>query len=472
MTPSSENRWLQRWSVRQRLSFLAAFTAIVGLASASAIAYAIVVRAISHEVDLSFQASPAAARDGVLRLPPPEDMCANDSSDLPSLGLYSSQLIRADGTQCAPTGEALRIPNDVLELDTEPGRLTLRDGVFESGAPARVAIQRFPDGSVLVVGRDLSPLYDLRRTLALSLVGATLLGGVAAWFLARRAIRAGLRPVTRFVEYAEAAAVAGTVTGADLPDPPTVPGRRDHDELARLERAVAALLASLKQSQDRLHQLVADAGHELRTPLSSLRNNVALLRRSRRNGRPLPERHEQILLRDLEEQTVELSDLVDDLVDLSGQHQVPVDHRPTRFDETVQRAARRAARRSRQHHLDVTTQPWIVDGDDPALERAVVNLIDNAIKFSPEGTRIDVHLHHGVLTVSDRGRGVSEAEAEQAFQRFWRGAAARALPGGGLGLAMVADVAESHGGDAALGPRPGGGSVATLRLPGHRPHAS
>lgn len=458
---------MQQWSVRQRLSFLAAFAAIVGLASASAVAYVIVLRAISHEVDLSFQASPAAARDGVLRLPPPEDMCANDAADLPSLGLYSSQLIRADGTHCPPTGDPVRLTRDLLAPDTEPGRITLRDGVFESGAPARVAVQRFPDGSVLVVGRDLSPLYNLRRTLALSLIGATLLGGVAAWFLAGRAIGAGLRPVTRFVEYAEAAAVAGTVTGDDLPAPPTIPGRRDHDELARLERALGALLASLRQSQDRLQHLVADAGHELRTPLSSLRNNVALLRRSRRNGRVLPEAHEKVLLRDLEEQSIELSDLVDDLVDLSGGHQRNVDHHPIRLDETVQRAARRAARRSRDHQLEVSTDPWVVDGDDAALERAVVNLLDNAIKFSPEGTRIEVDLRRGVLTVRDRGRGVTEAEAEQAFQRFWRSSTARALPGGGLGLAIVADVAESHGGEADLSPRPGGGCVATLRVPGH-----
>lgn len=472
MKTRSQNSWSQRWSVRQRLSFLAAFAAIVGLASASAIAYAIVVRAISHEVDLSFQASPAAARDGVLRLPPPEDMCANDSIDLPSLGLYSSQLIRADGTQCPSTGEPLRLPDDVLSLNTEPGRIMLRDGVFESGAPARVAIQRFPDGSVLVVGRDLSPLYDLRRTLALSLLAATVLGGVAAWFVAGRAIRAGLRPVTRFVEYAEAAASAATVSGANLPDPPPVPGRRDHDELARLERALAALLASLRQSQDRLHQLVADAGHELRTPLASLRNNVALLRRSRRTGRPLPDGREQMLLRDVEEQTVELSDLVDDLVDLSGQHEWPVDHHPIRFDETVQRAVRRAARRSRHHHLEVTTQPWTVNGDDPALERAVVNLLDNAIKFSPEGASVDVGLRDGVLTVSDRGHGLTEREAALAFHRFWRAPSARSLPGGGLGLAMVADIAESHGGDATLTPRPGGGCVASLRLPGHPPRPS
>ncbi|WP_332836222.1 sensor histidine kinase [Nocardioides agri] len=458
--------------MRQRLSFLAAFAAVVGLATASAVAYAIVVRAIDHEVDLSFQASPAAARDGVLRLPPPEDMCANDSSDLPSLGLYSSQLIRADGTQCPSTGEPLRLPEDVLDLDTEPGRLTLRDGVFESGAPARVAIQRFPDGSVLVVGRDLSPLYDLRRTLALSLVGATLLGGLAAWLLAGRAIRAGLRPVTRFVEYAEAAAVAGTAGVTDLPDPPAIPGRRDQDELARLERAVAALLASLKQSQDRLHQLVADAGHELRTPLSSLRNNVALLRRSRRNERPLPAAHEDVLLKDLEEQSIELSDLVDDLVGLSARHQRGVDHHPVPFDETVQRAARRAARRSRHHQLEVETEPWVVEGDDLALERAVVNLLDNALKFSPQGTRVEVELRAGVLTVRDRGRGVTETEARQAFLRFWRSSTARALPGGGLGLAIVADVAESHGGDAALAPRPGGGCVATLRVPGRSPDPS
>lgn len=462
-----ENRGLQQWSVRQRLSFVAAMAALMGLASASAIAYAIVDRAMHREVDLSFQASPAAARDGVLRLPAPEAMCDNNSIDTPSLGLYSSQLVRPDGTPCPPTGEPLRLSADVLDLDSEPGRIVLDDGVFESGAPARVAMQRFPDGSVLVVGRDLSPLYDLQRTLALGLLAVTLLGGVAAWFLAGRAVRVSLRPVTRFVQYAEAAAVAGTVAGTEVPLSPPVPGHRDHDELARLARAVAALLASLKQSQDRLQQLVADAGHELRTPLSSLRNNVALLRRSRRLGRPLPEEREQLLLRDLEEQTVELSDLVDDLIDLPSHYGRPLDHHPVRFDETVRRAAARAARRSHDHHVAVGAQPWIVEGNETALERAVVNLLDNAIKFSPRDSHVDVDLRDGVLTVSDRGRGLTDVEAAQAFQRFWRAPSARSLPGGGLGLAMVADVAASHGGEAYLTPRSGGGCVATLRVPGH-----
>lgn len=462
----------RRWSVRQRLSAMAALAAMTGLAVASVVAYVIVDRSIRYEVDLSFQASPVAARDGVLSLPPPGPLCNNSTSDLPSLGLYSSQLVRADGTLCPATGDALVLPDDLSTLGAEPGRIVLRDGVLMTGAPARVAEQKLPDGSVLIVSRDLSPLYDLRRTLLLSLLAATVLGGAAAWLVGRWAVNVGIRPITRFVEYAEAAAAAGSVTGADLPNPPHVPGRDDQDELARLERALTAMLASLRSSQERLHQLVADAGHELRTPLSSLRNNVALLRRAHRKEQPLPVEDEQRLLSDLEGQTIELSDLVDDLVQVTADHARTFVREPVRFDETIARAADRAQRRSREHELHLRLEPWVVEGDASALERAVVNLLDNAIKFSPPSTRVEVDLQQGTLTVTDEGAGIAPEQASQAFARFWRAPSARALPGSGLGLAMVAEVADFHDGQVRLEPRSTRGCVATLTIPGHSPELS
>jgi two-component system sensor histidine kinase MprB len=114
----------------------------------------------------------------------------------------------------------------------------------------------------------------------------------------------------------------------------------------------------------------------------------------------------------------------------------------------------------------VSLSPWLVTGDAAALERAAVNLLDNAIKFSPPGTSIDVTLADGTLQVADRGAGVSSDEGRQAVERFWRSARARARPGSGLGLSIVSDVAHHHGGRATLEPRPGGGAVATLHLPG------
>ena len=139
-----------------------------------------------------------------------------------------------------------------------------------------------------------------------------------------------------------------------------------------------------------------------------------------------------------------------------------------RLDLCVERAVHRARSRTADHTFEVSLSPWLVTGNAASLERAAVNLLDNAIKFSPPRTTIDVMLEEGTLRVADRGTGLSVEEGRRAFERFWRSARARALPGSGLGLSIVSDVAHHHGGRH-LEPRPGGGAVATLHVPGRPP---
>jgi two-component system, OmpR family, sensor histidine kinase MprB len=450
--------------VRTRLSLIAAAAAVIGLGLASVVAYVATSRALAHEVDQSLQAPPVPAADGVLRFPSSDEFCGNAEEDQPSLGLYNSQLVRPDGTPCPATGEAVVLPEDRSDFGGAPGEIVLRDGRFVSGGEARVAEVRLPDGSVLVVARDLDPMQDVLRILSIALAAVVLAGAVAAWFLTRWAVGAGMRPVTRFAAYAETVAAAGTLRTADLPPPP--PGSGNDDELARLSKALDAMMTSLRNAQDRLQQLVADGGHELRTPLASLRSNVALLRRSRRLGRPLPAEDEDQLLGDLEEQTIELADLVDDLVQLTAADGAPSPTEEVRFDECVARAVRRAELRGRDHRFEVDLEPWSVLGDATRLERAVVNLLDNAVKFSPAGTAVRVTLTEGTLSVSDQGPGIAAEHAERAFERFWRAPADRSRPGSGLGLAMVAETARLHRGWADLGPSYPSGTTARLFLPG------
>jgi two-component system sensor histidine kinase MprB len=116
--------------------------------------------------------------------------------------------------------------------------------------------------------------------------------------------------------------------------------------------------------------------------------------------------------------------------------------------------------------FDVDVEPWYVRGDEPSLERAVLNLLDNAVKFGPPGGSIGVRLHDGELTVRDHGPGIDPADAPHVFERFWRSDTARALPGSGLGLAIVARTVQESGGTVALEPAPGGGTLARMRLPG------
>src|SRR5690606_627855 len=126
----------------------------------------------------------------------------------------------------------------------------------------------------------------------------------------------------------------------------------------------------------------------------------------------------------------------------------------------------RARLRGPELTITADLHPWYVRAEPAALERAVVNILDNAVKFSPEGGTIDVRLTDGALTVRDHGPGIPADELPHVFDRFWRSPSARALPGSGLGLSIVARTVRQAGGEVTLTPAPGGGTIATIRLPG------
>jgi len=233
--------------------------------------------------------------------------------------------------------------------------------------------------------------------------------------------------------------------------------------VARLSAAFNAMTERLAGSRRRQQQLVADAGHELRTPLTSLRTNLEWLMRSGDRGRPLSEPQRRQLEQAVLGQVEELGTLVGELVDLA-RGDATAELRPTDLDEVVLRAVERAQRRARGRRFDLRVEPWRVVGDPASLERAVVNLLDNALKFS-DGP-VAVALEDGRLTVDDTGPGLSDGDREHAFDRFWRAPTARELPGSGLGLAIVADVVARHGGRVFFTAAPGGGSRVGFEVPG------
>lgn len=313
------------------------------------------------------------------------------------------------------------------------------------------------------------PLTDTDATLG-NLAVVLLIAGVAGVGLAAACglliSRAGLRPVDRLAE-----AVGHVARTEDLDTKIPVEGQ---DEIARLSASFNTMTAALASSRELQQQLVADAGHELRTPLTSLRTNIDLLLRSEDSGRPLPARDRRRLLANIKAQLVELSGLVADLLELSRPHGaaargavglVPV-------HEIVSRAVERARLRGPRQRIDAVIEPWYANASPAALERAVVNLLDNAVKFSPPDTAVDVRLRPAdgpgcELTVRDRGPGIAAEDRPHVFERFWRSPAARGLPGTGLGLAIVAQVIGEAGGSVTLEPVAGGGTLARVWLPGH-----
>ena len=226
------------------------------------------------------------------------------------------------------------------------------------------------------------------------------------------------------------------------------------DELASLAADFNTMLAALDESQQAQQQLIADASHELRTPLTAHRANIELLARP-----DLPvERRQRVLgaaVRGIEE----LSTLVGDLIQAARDGRSVDARAPLALDELVAAAVERAQHRAPGLRFESRLEPYRLVGARSRLERAVDNVLDNAIKWSPPGGTVDVRLVGGTLTVRDHGPGIAEADLPHVFDRFYRAAAARALPGSGLGLAIVKQTVDDHGGSVTVANADGGGAA-------------
>jgi two-component system sensor histidine kinase MprB len=228
-----------------------------------------------------------------------------------------------------------------------------------------------------------------------------------------------------------------------------------------------AVLDRLERSQAAQRQLVADASHELRTPVTALRTNAELLL----EREDLAPEQRRALLGDVVGQTEELTALVADLIELARGDQPAEESHDVRLDALVAEAVERARRHAPHVAFAAELDPVAVDGVPERLGRAVNNLLDNAAKYSPDGAAVEVTLRGGALTVRDHGPGVPADELPHIFDRFFRATNAREQTGSGLGLAIVKQVAERHGGTVSAAAPPGGGLSVTLALPGARPVA-
>ena len=231
------------------------------------------------------------------------------------------------------------------------------------------------------------------------------------------------------------------------------------DELGRLATRFNAMLAALEESVGRQRRLVADASHELRTPLTSTRTNIDLLREGL-----LPEEEARRALDDAATELAALTTLVSDLVELARGEERKLRVEDVHLDDLVGSAVERARSRAPEATFVTSLSPTIVRADPVLLERAVLNLLDNAVKYSPAGAPIEVTVREGEVVVADHGPGVAEEDVARIFDRFYRSAAARSKPGAGLGLAIVREAARAHGGDATVESSAGGSSF-RLTLP-------
>jgi two-component system sensor histidine kinase MprB len=335
-------------------------------------------------------------------------------------------------------------------------RYSLRTIATEDGRYRVVAVPTQTPGIALVLAQSLESTERTLEKLGIVLLifgAAGVIGAaLAGWAVARN----GLRPVRRLTTAAE------NIARTEQLDPIEVEG---NDEIARLASAFNAMLAALSASRDRQRQLVADAGHELRTPLTSLRTNLDLLVQADRRG-GLSETSREELLTDVRFQIEELTTLIGDLVELARDEPMPIAREAVDMAEIVDRAVARVRRRASSLDFDVHTNSWWVTGEPHALERAVTNLLDNAAKWSPPLGVVTVTLDEGTLMVADQGHGISEEDLPHVFDRFYRSKESRTMPGSGLGLSIVRQVVERHGGSVRAGRWDDGGAAFWLELPG------
>jgi two-component system sensor histidine kinase MprB len=451
-------------SLRWRVMLLAmSMVAMVVVLMAVAV-YAVVSRALYDDIDNQLHSrARLLIESGSLAADPAKAIEGTAYSDVNAMLVNPGRAIYTANQQ----GQTLPLG--------EPEKAVVRGDLWmslRSVNQQRVLAVHLTSGSSLLISKSLAPTDKVLKRLGtvLLIVGGI---GVAVAAMAGGAVaRAGLRPVARLTEAAERVARTD-----DLRPIPVI----GSDELARLTEAFNMMLRALAESRERQARLVTDAGHELRTPLTSLRTNVELLMASMAPGAPrLPEDEMAGLRADVIAQIEELSTLVGDLVDLTRDEGGVVVHEPVDMTDVIDRSLERVRRRRNDIEFDATIAPWQVYGDGSGLERAVLNLLDNAAKWSPPNGRVAVRLTqidpiHAELVVSDQGPGIPPQERRLVFERFFRSTSARAMPGSGLGLAIVKQVVVKHGGtlrveDTVPGGQPPGASIHVV-LPG-RPIAA
>jgi two-component system sensor histidine kinase MprB len=356
----------------------------------------------------------------------------------------------SEGPTLAPAAQSI-LDEDML-VATGVSHPYFRDVRFD-GATMRLYTMQLPSSSDGLV-RTLRPLTEANSTIARVrwlLVGLTLGGTVVAALLGLLAANAVLRPVR---------SLAGTVRHVtatrDLNQRIPVDGQ---DELASLASDFNEMLTALDESQRSQQQLIADASHELRTPLTAHRANIELLARP-----DLPVERRQHVLGAAVRSIEELSGLVGDLIQAARDGRSVDAREELSLDELVAAAVERAQHRAPGLRFESRLEAHRLVGASSRLDRALDNVFDNAIKWSPPGGTVEVQLAGGTLTVRDHGPGIPEADLPHVFDRFYRAASARALPGSGLGLAIVKQAVDDHGGTVMVENAEGGGALLTLRF--------
>ena len=446
-------------SFRVRQTIATALAVALAVATASAVVYVLVRSELRSQVDDALRERAAFVTRGPLRVStgPDGELTLETRGPGPGPRLEPGdvflQAVRRDGALAKPDAgqAAFPVSEDTLRAARGEGEQFFSD-VTVAGTDVRMLTVPLGGGFALQLLRPLEEVDALLHHVGLVMIFVALAGiGVAA-VLGALVARAALKPIRSLT--GEAEVVTET---QDLAHRIEV---RGNDELARLGTSFNTMLAALEESQRAQRQLVADASHELRTPLTSLRTNIEVLARRR----DLPDEKREALLGDVVGQLEEMSLLVTNLVELASERP-ELEPTDVQLDVLTQEAVERARRLAPQLEFRTDLEQSVVRAVPSRLERAIANLLDNAVKWSPPAGEIEVGVAAGEVTVRDHGPGIDDSDLPYVFDRFYRAPAARQLPGFGLGLALVRQVADEAGGTVTIERPAGGGTLVRLRIP-------
>ncbi len=404
---------------------------------------------------------PGPVPDEVLFPPGPEGPAGPAP---PGVGRTLVQRLAPDGTatQPPPVGASLPVNAEDRAIAASGSGSQLRDAELD-GQPVRMLTQGIGAAGAIQVAQSLAGTDDVLSNLRIVLF-LVIGGGIAlAALLARRIADRMIAPITGLTDAAEHISETEDLSRRIEVD--------SDDEVGRLAARFNSMLSTLERSRGELadsvtaqRQLVADASHELRTPIASLRTDIEVMR----ENPDLPEAERRRMLGEVDARTVELAALITDVIELARGDEIEGSTTDVRLDLLAAEAIERMRGHAPGRSFELTASESVVEARPDRLARAVNNLLDNAVKYSPPGEPIEVAVTGGELTVRDHGPGIPPAELGRVFDRFHRGSGVRDVPGSGLGLAIVKQVAEAHGGSASAANADGGGAVFSLRLADRR----
>jgi two-component system sensor histidine kinase MprB len=451
---------MRRPTLRKRLTILSAAAVAIAVLGVSVAGWLLLRLEMRNEVasDLSQQADDLAQHFDPTKLVAPPAWARPDVSTL-------FGVVVPNGHSRRPKFQSVSLPVTAIDVEVALGDSppVVRDVTIRH-VHYMMITQHSVRGDAVQLATDMTDQDDTLTHFAVLLIGADAVAIVVAAALGYGLTVAGLKPVHRV-----AGAAAHVAATQDLRAAVPI-AHRETAEVASVAASVNQMLAALGMSREAQRQLVDDASHELATPLTSLRTNVNLLLRAERNPeRQLTEVDRQRLLTDIEAQMGELDQLIEEVVDVARDPGYGEEITELDLADVVRTAVSRARIRTPEVTFALTDQSVPMIGKRSSLERAVLNLLDNAAKWNPPGepVYVDVQRLAGLasITVADSGPGVPDADLERVFERFHRTDEARSMPGSGLGLAIVRQVVQSHGGHTWLSPRIGGGTVAHIAVP-------